>query len=84
MAWASSRLIASPSPMPSAERVSPRSTCTNGSKIASSLSAAPPAPVSATRMRTSASSGSAEIATVPSSVGCFVVSGVCCSLDKIF
>jgi diguanylate cyclase (GGDEF)-like protein/PAS domain S-box-containing protein len=44
-----SRLIASPSPVPSLVRVSPVLTCTNGSNTASCLSRGMPMPVSCTR-----------------------------------
>ena len=48
MSRASRRLIVSPSPDPSFERVCPFSTCTNGSKIAPSFSRGMPRPVSDT------------------------------------
>ena len=50
MARARSRLIARPSPTPECARVCPSSTCTNGSKIASSRSAGMPTPESTTRI----------------------------------
>jgi hypothetical protein len=49
MPRARSRLIASPSPVPSLVRVSPVLTCTNGSNTASCLSRGMPMPVSCTR-----------------------------------
>ena len=48
MSRASRRLMASPSPEPSRVRVCPRSTCTNGSKMAARCSSSMPIPVSST------------------------------------
>ena len=52
MPRARSRLIASPSPVPSCGRVSPARTCTNGSNTAACCSTGIPTPVSATRSAT--------------------------------
>ena len=63
MPRARSRLIASPSPIPSWVRVNRVSTCTNGSKIRPSWSAAMPRPVSdtATRALPSSTAQSSEM-----------------------
>ena len=57
----SRRLIVSPSPEPSRERVCPLSTCTKGSKISSSLSSGIPTPVSSTRTSTRSRGAVAQV-----------------------
>ena len=63
MPRARSRLIASPSPVPSCGLFSARPTCTNGSKIAASRSAGIPVPVSCTRSRASVAVPTSTVST---------------------